>query len=375
MVQNAFKPEVTLQVERPYPVSHKVEQVESRIPLTISVARREVKSESDLSHICFMVPRLRITDVLSEEAGVGASNLKSGDIILAAGDVENPTYAELRDITTRYEKKELALKVLRDVNGVEDVVAVTVVPKRLRKEGRVMIGIALALDAEHPVVAKTVGDSAPAIPRGAAVTAVNGVKVSNFYDIIRQVRSNRGSQVTIEYRLNDQTAGGVAVDAGAAEKLITIESNFAKPIPFEELKRLYKATGPVEAIEMGCNKTVIFIAQTYITLKRLVGGSVSPKELMGPVGIVTLSYRIVAEQPLIYYVYLLGLISACIAVFNFLPLPPLDGGHIVLLTIEKIKGSALNERTIGIIAYAGWALIGTFFLYVTFNDVVRSFFQ
>ena len=116
-------------------------------------------------------------------------------------------------------------------------------------------------------------------------------------------------------------------------------------------------------------------AQTYVTLKRLVSGLVSPKELMGPVGIVTFSYRIVSEQPLIYYVYFLGLISACIAVFNFLPLPPLDGGHIVLLTIEKIKGSALSERTIGMVAYAGWVLIGTFFLYVTFNDIVRSFFS
>jgi regulator of sigma E protease len=61
-------------------------------------------------------------------------------------------------------------------------------------------------------------------------------------------------------------------------------------------------------------------------------------------------------------------------VFNFLPLPPLDGGLVVILLVEKIKGSALSERTQGIVAYAGWVLIGGFFLYVTFNDIVRSFF-
>ncbi|GAH96410.1 unnamed protein product [marine sediment metagenome] len=64
---------------------------------------------------------------------------------------------------------------------------------------------------------------------------------------------------------------------------------------------------------------------------------------------------------MVYYVYFLGLISACIAVFNFLPLPPLDGGLIVLLLVEKIKGSALSERAQGVIAYAGWVLIGGFF--------------
>jgi regulator of sigma E protease len=62
-------------------------------------------------------------------------------------------------------------------------------------------------------------------------------------------------------------------------------------------------------------------------------------------------------------------------VFNFLPLPPLDGGLVVLLLVEKIKGSAISERVQGIIAYAGWALIGTLILYVTFNDIVRSFFS
>ena len=150
---------------------------------------------------------------------------------------------------------------------------------------------------------------------------------------------------------------------------------FAEYIPFERLEKPYKASGPVDAVIMGYKKTVMFIAQTYVTLKRLIGGLVSPKSLMGPVGILTFSYRIVAEQPLVYYVYFLGLISAVIAVFNFLPLPPLDGGLVVLLLVEKVKGSALSERSQTIIAYTGWTLIGTLILYVTFNDIVRSFFS
>src|SRR3989304_7287152 len=125
---------------------------------------------------------------------------------------------------------------------------------------------------------------------------------------------------------------------------------------------------------MGYRKTVIFITQTYLTLKCIIAGMISPKSLMGPVGIIAISYRVVAHQPFTYYIYLLGLISSVIAVFNFLPLPPLDGGLIVLLLIEKIKGSALSERTQGVIAYTGWVLIGGLFLYVTFNDIVRVIF-
>ena len=105
-----------------------------------------------------------------------------------------------------------------------------------------------------------------------------------------------------------------------------------------------------------------------------MGGLVSPKQLMGPVGILTFSYRIVAAQPFIYYIYFLGLISASIAVLNFLPLPPFDGGLTVLLLVEKIKGSAISARTQEVIAYAGWGMILLLMLYVTFNDIGRLIF-
>lgn len=375
IVKNTFLPQVALRVQREGEAS----LVEARTPLMLNAARREIEGRYGLNQICSMVPRLKIEEVLNQRSGKGPK-LQSGDVILAAGGVENPTYQEFRDVTTEHKDKKMEVKVLRtEPNGVEKAITVTVVPKENKAAKRVMIGITISLDARHPIVAKTIksedGPQSLEVPRGATVTAVSGVPVSNFYDIIREIKQNAGKQTTILWRVDEQR-GEVSVDTTGIQGLVTVESGFAKPAPpFDSLKKLFKADGPIEAIAMGYNKTIIFIAQTYITLKRLVSGLVSPKELMGPVGIVTVSYRIVAEQPLVYYVYFLGLISAAIAVFNFLPLPPLDGGHIVLLTIEKIKGSALSERTMGVIAYAGWVLIGTFFLYVTFNDVVRSFFS
>ena len=155
-------------------------------------------------------------------------------------------------------------------------------------------------------------------------------------------------------------------------------ATLAETLPFEALERLYKADSPVEAIKMGYRRTIVFVAQTYVTLKRLVAGLISPKLLMGPVGIVVSSYQIVEGRPLVYYAYFLGLISASIAVLNLMPMPPFDGGLIVLMLVEKIKGSPLSEKAQGALAYAGWVIVGTLLLYVTFNDVlrtVRSFFS
>ena len=373
IVQNSLVPAVIVSAERTVGAG-KVELVESQqIPLSLSPAQRQVNSESDLSHIYSMVPRLRI-EVVDTKSG-----LKEGDIILAVGDVENPTFKELRDVTAEYEKKELPVKVLRVDANVAKTLVVMVEPKRPRGGKRALIGIIPVLGAEHAVVAKTIategGPAALEIPRGSLITAVDGTPVSDFYDIIREIRRYPGQRIMIDYRVNDQIAGDVALNVDTSKEFVTVKSTFAEFVPFDDLKRLYKASGPVDAVGMGYKKTVMFITQTYLTLRRLVGRDVSPKSLIGPVGILAASYTIVAERPFVYYVYFLGLLSACIAVVNFLPLPPLDGGLVVLLLAEKVKGSALSERTQGIIAYAGWVLIAAFFLYITFNDIARTFFS
>ena len=109
-----------------------------------------------------------------------------------------------------------------------------------------------------------------------------------------------------------------------------------------------------------------------VTLQRLITRDVSPQALSGPVGIVTMSYKI-ASQSIADYIYFLGLISSCIAVMNLLPLPIVDGGVIVLLVIEKIKGSPINPKLQEGISYAGLALLGAAFIWLTYNDILNLF--
>ena len=381
IVQRAFVPEIKISAERIDPVSEQARLIETKIRLGLTVPKRANMTESGLGgDIYSLVPRLQITDVVTgKNSDETKPFLRRGDIILAIGDVENPSYQQMREITIEYEDKELPVKVQRKEDGADEIVTVTVIPKREARSKKVMIGIGVTYDLEHAVIAGTVapeeGSAALEIPAGAAITAVDGVPVSNFFDMAREIGKYAGQRITIDYRLNEQEAGDVFMNVPGREDEYTVRCDIAEPIPFKPLEKIYKANGPADAVVMGYRKTIMFVAQTYVTLKRLIGGLVSPKDLMGPVGIITLSYRIVADRPLVYYVYFLGLINAAIAVFNFLPLPPLDGGLVVLLLVEKIKGSALSERMQARIAYAGWVLIGTLILYVTFNDVVRNFFS
>jgi regulator of sigma E protease len=396
VIRNAVVPEVRLQAERTDPATKETEQVESQlIRLGLYLANGRAESESESGNIYSMAPRLRIAAVSEEPPGIAdkiarllgriglmeiesKTRLESGDVILAIGSLENPTYKEFREVTTEYEQRELPVTVLRaGKDGSEEILTINVLPRRTEDGKRVILGVYPGFDALHPVVAKTIntetGVPALAIPRGATVTAVDGAPVSSFYDIIREVHARSGKPVKIDYRLNDGQTGAVTLNVDDAKDPIVVSKTLAEFVPFKDLKRLYKADGPVQAVVMGYRKTIMFIAQTYVTLRRLIGGLVSPKSLMGPVGILAVSYSIVTDQPLINYAYLLALISACIAVMNFLPLPPFDGGHIVLLGIEKIKGSALSERVQGAVAYAGVVLVIALFLYLTFNDILNVF--
>jgi regulator of sigma E protease len=126
---------------------------------------------------------------------------------------------------------------------------------------------------------------------------------------------------------------------------------------------------------MGTRKTVEFIAETYMTIKGLIVGEVSPKSLMGPVGMIAASSSIIAEKEYTRYLHFMGIISACLAVMNFLPLPILDGGLVILLIIEKIKGSPVHIKVQEGLTYVGLAIIGLLFVLITYNDIIRVFFD
>ena len=391
IIEGIFEPNITLSAQR-REASGQSHLVEGQLALSFTPANDLVgESEANLANICTMVPRLKIATVSEETKSLkkwlsklfGGKNtepgLKSGDILAAVAEVENPTFCELREITKQHENRSLAVTVLRtDANGVENRLTVSVIPKWDPDANRVVIGIIPELDTKHPVVAKTIATerhpNAAAIPRGATITAVDGAEVSSFYDVARLLKRNSGQRVTIDWRLDGQTAGNTAINVGEKRDVVSAYASAEDVLPFMEMERLYKADGPLDAIGMGLKRTRTFILQTYVTLYQLIGGLVSPKQLMGPVGILTFSYRIVAAKPFIYYIYFLGLISASIAVLNFLPVPPFDGGLTVLLLVEKIKGSEISARAQEVIAYTAWAMLLTLVVYVTYNDILRIIF-
>lgn len=131
--------------------------------------------------------------------------------------------------------------------------------------------------------------------------------------------------------------------------------------------------GLVESFLLSAKRVWFLTAMTFESIGRLVSGRMSLREsVTGPLGVFFVTSKVM-HLGLTPLLFLLGALSVSLGIFNLLPLPLLDGGHIVLLLIEKIRGKALSLRAEKIITQAGFSLIITLAVLVTYNDIVRIF--
>jgi regulator of sigma E protease len=134
--------------------------------------------------------------------------------------------------------------------------------------------------------------------------------------------------------------------------------------------RVERADNVLAAIGMGFRDTYRSIMQVYLHLRGLVARTISVENLGGPVAITTTAYR-VAQYDFWEFVFFLGLISVNLAVLNFLPIPVLDGGHMVFLIYEKLRGKPASEGVRIGATYAGLLLLGCLMIFVLVLDVRR----
>jgi regulator of sigma E protease len=134
--------------------------------------------------------------------------------------------------------------------------------------------------------------------------------------------------------------------------------------------RIERADNILDAIKLGFRDTHRTMMQIYMHLRGLVAGTISVENLGGPVAITTTAYR-VAQYDFWEFVFFLGLISVNLAVLNFLPIPVLDGGHMVFLLYEKLRGKPASEGVRVGATYAGLLLLGCLMIFVFLLDIRR----
>ncbi len=347
----------------PGPVAVQIERDQGTVTLTIDPA---ALNQIDLG----LEPAVAIRSVdpggPADEAGV-----REGDVVTGAADVAWPDAEQLQEVIRARDGGTVNLRLLRAGETVE-------VTSQVRVYGGPdfpRIGVALGPEATAPFHVASVEPGGPAAEAGIQ----SGDAVVRLADGDRTITPGDWGDLAAFFGDGDDLGAPrtLVLRRGQQEVTVTLTPDLTAPERFvlagslpagqlyEPLPRVYN---PAKAVVRGLKRTWLWLGRGYQTLSQLLRGQLGRQAVSGPVMIIGYSYKI-AGYGLGTFLDFWGTLSVFVAIFNFLPMPPFDGGHVLFILIEKLKGGRVNIKVRNAIWIGGWVLVGGFFLFVLVQDI------
>jgi regulator of sigma E protease len=210
---------------------------------------------------------------------------------------------------------------------------------------------------------------------GDKIMAIDGKPVYYWDDMQALIRSKKTKDtLRLSIARNDLN---LDVDVRIREKQVDDQMGAKRKIgligitPYDEIVKVRH--GFFASCWLGLRQTWELTRITYLGLWRMITGKLSVRDsVTGPLGIFYITSK-AASIGIIAILHLIAILSISLGLFNLLPLPIMDGGHIFLLGLEKLRGKALSAKTENIITKVGIYMVVTLAVFVTYNDIVRLF--
>jgi len=312
---------------------------------------------------------------IAAEAG-----LRAGDEILAVDDRLTPTWstARLALLDKSLDEDRIALRV-RGEDGRERRLSLPVatVPAEEKQEDLLRsVGITPWRMDYPPVLGELAADGAAleaGLRTGDRVLSANGEPIEDWMSLVEFVRAHPEQTVRLEIERDgtrlevDVHIAGRVTDSGVIGRI------GAAPAPVGPLPEAMRAEvryGPVAAVGEALAKTWQMSSLTLRMIGKMIVGEVSVENLSGPITIASYAgYS--ASVGLTSFLYFLAIISISLGVLNLLPIPLLDGGHLMYYLVEIVKGSPLSDEVQMQLQRIGIALLAMLMLLAFYNDLNR----
>lgn len=296
---------------------------------------------------------------LPADSALANAGLREGDVILSLGGSWTGKPGEVGEKAGNLGEGVTAVDVVRDGRRVSPRPEVTasifadLEPSTWNLNPRVLV-----LDEAYP-------SARLGMESFSRVTKIGSHEVTSWDSLREAVTSSEGKEVEVSWVTpsGETRSGTTKLEAPSYEILGLVSA----PRKFQK-----QETSLIGAASLGFKRTWISARWVFLTLKGLLNRQVAARNLSGPVGIVHLIVR-VSEAGLGTLIYYLALISVNLGIFNLLPIPILDGGHLLFLLIEKVKGSPVSLRTQEIATTVCFFLFIGLALFVTYHDLLRLF--
>ena len=304
----------------------------------------------------------------AEQAGI-----KTGDRIVAFEGAESPTWQHIQNDSMLSPEKEIPIIVER--NGQR--IPLTIKPTKTVIDGNTLGDVEFMPETGVlPVVVDTVLDGMPAaeagLQKGDLITSFNGVPARNPEETRQRIVDNGANPIKLTINRSGE-AKEIALnaridDAGKAKIGVSFSSQYAQS---------REKVGVAQAASYAVNSNLEILRMTGKAFGQVSKGERSAGETFsGPIGIVQIISQIANNAGFEGLLFILGMISLNLGVFNLLPIPMLDGGQIMVLAIEGFLGLFGLTLSMGVkekIQMVGLAAILLLMVFTIFNDVSRFF--
>lgn len=240
-------------------------------------------------------------------------------------------------------------------------------------------GLFVAIGVPQPVDTTLVGkvnEDSPAfaagLKAGDEILGIDGSPTIHWEDVLNGVKRSEGRSLTMAVRRGQEELTLSVVPQRDSVKNVfgeEVEQRYMIGIVKDD-KVEYHRVGPVQALVDACRQTWMYVSLTALGFIKIIQRVVPASELGGPI----LIAQIAGEQMKagwINLVYFMGLLSVNLGILNLLPIPVLDGGHLVFLSIEGVMRRPVHERAQIIAQQVGIALLGALMIFVFYNDIIR----
>lgn len=312
-------------------------------------------------------------------AGAG---IEEGDEILAVNGEETPTWTLA--ISQIFEQamtgtQDIELKV-KTSDGFETT-KILQLPEKVDEPEQLykQLGLKPWSPVIPPVIGKVLPDDAAAaagLQTGDVLIKADGEKIKDWMQWVNYVQLRPGQPINLEIERD-----GVRMQLTVTPKTVTTEDGreigrigAGVKIP-EQLLESLKVTytlDPVKAIPKAFKRTWFFATSTLEMMGKMLVGKASVKNLSGPISIAQYAGQS-AEMGLVPFLKYLALISVSLGVLNLLPIPMLDGGHLLFFLIEGIKGTPVPEKIQLFFQQVGLLMLLSLMMLAMFLDVERLF--
>ena len=299
--------------------------------------------------------------------------IEKGDLIskIDGSEISSFSDAQLALSKRLGESGDLKIEILRNENFFEFLLPInnwlsSEEPSNLLYE----LGIFPPLE---PIIG-SVSEASPAaeggIKPGDKILEINDKSVAYWGDIRREINNSRGNEILVKI-LRENEINKLIIKPSLSENIFSWQIGVSSSFELSEKARVLEKFTLKDAFKNSISQTYIVIENSITFIGKIIFGQVSAKNLGGPVMIGQYAGESVIYGGLYSFFYLIALISISLGIVNLFPLPVLDGGQALILTIEKIIGRDLPDRILEIFYRLGTAFLIFLFVFVFFNDIFR----